>query len=183
FPWDSYGPFDLENIDEAECKAEFRVEKRDLPTLREVLGIPPAFKCPQRTICDGMEGLCMLLKRLAYPSRYSDMITRFGRPTTVFGFVDGTVRPISKPGDMQRIVYHGHKRVHALKFQSVALPNGLIANMFGPVEGRRHDAGMLHDSGLLNDLEAYAYLATGRPCLPPKSLFSGAIPKLPPYSP
>ena len=80
FPWDSYGPFDLENIDEAECKAEFRVEKRDLPTLREVLGIPPAFKCPQRTICDGMEGLCMLLKRLAYPCRYSDMITRFGRP-------------------------------------------------------------------------------------------------------
>ena len=50
FPWDSYGPFDLENIDEAECKAEFRVEKRDLPTLREVLGIPPTFKCPQRTM-------------------------------------------------------------------------------------------------------------------------------------
>ena len=24
-------------------------------------------------------------------------------------------------------------RVHALKFQSIALPNGLIANMYGPV--------------------------------------------------
>ena len=57
--------------------------------------------------------------------------------TTAFGFVDGTVRPISKPGDMQRIVYNGHKRVHALKFQSVALPNGLIANMFGAV-GKCH---------------------------------------------
>ena len=34
---------------------------------------------------------------------------------------------------MQRIVYNGHKRVHGLKFQSVALPNGLIANMYGPV--------------------------------------------------
>ena len=42
------------------------------------------------------------------------------------GFVDGTVRPISKPGEMQRIVYNGHKRVHALKFQSVATPNGLV---------------------------------------------------------
>ena len=50
-----------------------------------------------------------------------------------FGFVDGTVRPISRPGEMQRIVYNGHKRVHALKFQSVATPNGLIANMFEPV--------------------------------------------------
>ena len=43
FPWDK-------NIDEAECRAEFCVEKRDLPTLREVLGIPPTFKCPQRTM-------------------------------------------------------------------------------------------------------------------------------------
>ena len=32
-----------------------------------------------------------------------------------------------------RIVYNGHKREHALKFQSVAIPNGLIAYMFGPV--------------------------------------------------
>ena len=50
-----------------------------------------------------------------------------------FGFVDGTVRPISKPGEQQRIVYNGHKRVHALKFQSVAVPNGLISNMDSPV--------------------------------------------------
>ena len=50
-----------------------------------------------------------------------------------FGLVEGTVRLISRPGEMQRIVYNGHKRVHALKFQSVATPNGLIANMFGPV--------------------------------------------------
>ena len=47
--------------------------------------------------------------------------------------VDGTVRPICRPGEMQRAVYNGHKRVHGLKFQSVALPNGLIANLFGPV--------------------------------------------------
>lgn len=49
------------------------------------------------------------------------------------GFIDGTVRQICRPGELQRIVYNGHKRVHALKFQSVSLPNGLIANMFGPV--------------------------------------------------
>ena len=28
FPWDSYDPFTLLNMDEAECKAEFRVEKK-----------------------------------------------------------------------------------------------------------------------------------------------------------
>ena len=52
-----------------------------------------------------------------------------------FGFVDGTVRPIARPDENQRVVYNGHKRVHALKFQSVALPNGIIANMYGPVGG------------------------------------------------
>ena len=49
------------------------------------------------------------------------------------GFIDGTVRPISRPGNGQRIVHNGHKRVHGLKFQSIALPNGLIGNIFGPV--------------------------------------------------
>ena len=80
FPWDRYGPFDLENMDKAKCKAGFQVEKRDLHTLGEVLEIPPTFKRQQRTVCDGMEGLCMVLRRLAYPCRYSKMIARFGRP-------------------------------------------------------------------------------------------------------
>ena len=50
-----------------------------------------------------------------------------------FGFVDGTVRPIARPDEHQRMMYNGHKQVHAIKFQSVALPNGLIANFYGPV--------------------------------------------------
>ena len=47
-----------------------------------------------------------------------------------FGFIDGTVRPIARPGENQRVVYNGNKRVYALKFQSLALPNGMIGNMF-----------------------------------------------------
>ena len=49
-----------------------------------------------------------------------------------FGFIDGTVRPICRPGEKQRIVYNGHKRVHALKYQSVVVPSGMIAVMHGP---------------------------------------------------
>ena len=67
-------------------------------------------------------------------------------------------------------MYSSHKRVHCLKFQvvvineyrssdkqkymyvyflqSVQAPNGLIAHMFGPIEGRKHDAFMLAQSGL-----------------------------------
>lgn len=126
----------------------------------------------------------MLLKRLAYPCRYSDMMQRFGHrqvpvlcmatnsvldyiysahhhritqwnvnilnPVALrnyadcilqmgapldncFGFIDGTVRPIARPGVTQRILYNGHKRIHSLKYQAVAIPNGLIAHLYGPV--------------------------------------------------
>ena len=34
------------------------------------------------------------------------------------------------------------------KFQSVVLPDGMVAQMFGPVEGRRHDVFLLNKSRL-----------------------------------
>ena len=65
---------------------------------------------------------------------YADAVSLKGAAlNNCFGFIDGTVRPICRPGEHQRMVYNGHKRIHALKFQSIALPNGLIANMYGPV--------------------------------------------------
>ena len=42
FTYDAYDRFDLENM-EAECKSEFRVEKRDIPLLAEALGLPDTF--------------------------------------------------------------------------------------------------------------------------------------------
>ena len=51
--------------------------------------------------------------------------------------------------------------MHALQFQAVVIPSGLVANLYGPVEGRRHDAGMLKESGLLNILQRRAVTPTG----------------------
>ena len=211
YPYWEYDEFSLDSLSSDECLADFRVEKDDIPCLAEALRLPGRFRCSQGTLCSGLEGLCILLKRLAFPCRYYDMIYRFARPVpelcliyntvlrwvyenhghrlsswnqqflspifleqyaraiqrmgaplgNCFGFVDGTVRPISRPDENQRIVYNGHKRVHTLKFQSVAVPNGLIANLFGPVEGRRHDAGMLDESGLLTDLQRHCHTPHG----------------------
>ena len=42
--YDAYDRFDLENMEEAECKSEFREEKRDhIPFLAEALGLPDTF--------------------------------------------------------------------------------------------------------------------------------------------
>ena len=65
------------------------------------------------------------------------------------------MRPFSRPGKDQRILYNGHKKVHPIKFQSVATPSGLVANLFGPVVGKRHDSSMLAESGLLNQLPGH----------------------------
>lgn len=94
---------------------------------------------------------------------YADAIQNKGAALdNCWGFIDGTVRPICRPKEHQRMVYNGHKRVHALKFQSVVTPNGLIANLFGPVEGRRHDSGILAMSGILPQLDQVSFSPTGQ---------------------
>ena len=52
FPHSSYARFGLENIDETEYLAEFRVQKQDIAVLANVLQLPFNSLCPQRTICD-----------------------------------------------------------------------------------------------------------------------------------
>ena len=65
---------------------------------------------------------------------YCDTTFRKGAPLdNCFGFIDGAVRPVCRPGEQQRVLWNGHKRVHALKSQSVVLPSVRIAHMYGPV--------------------------------------------------
>ena len=164
----------MQDQSEADCKAKLRLEKHHVGRLVDALQITALFKCDQGTIYEGLEGLCILLKRFAFTGRFSYVIPVFGRPVPelstinntiidwVFNhhrhrimdwnpnvlspiqlenyakavrncFVDGTVRPISRPDENQRVVYNGHKRVHGLKFKSVVIPNGLIAHLYRPV--------------------------------------------------
>ena len=205
-PYWSYETFDLDNLSDDECRNELRFFKNDIFYLREILDFPEEITCYNGLKVSGIESLCLLLKRFAYPTRFLDMMPRFGRPIpqmcmvvnqamnliyanwnrlltdfnqnwlsprnlqifadrihqsgaplqNCWGFVDGTVRPVCRPGRGQRQVYNGHKKIHALKFQSVVAPNGLIANLYGPVEGRRHDSAMLARSGLLPLLQQHS---------------------------
>ena len=180
--------------------------------MQKVLNIPEETLTYNRLKVDGIEALCLFLKRFAYPCRYSEMVPRFSRAVpqlsiisnyvmqcvyqefyhllvnlnqpvfapanleqfcqvihdkgaaldNCWGFVDGTVRPVCRPGENQRVLYNGHKKVHSFKFQSVAAPNGLIANLYGPVEGKKDDSSMLVESGLLQQLQLRSYDTTGR---------------------
>lgn len=70
----------------------------------------------------------------AFLETYALVVNRKGSPLrNCSGFIDGKVRRICRPVDNQRVVYNGHKGVEALKFQSVTIPNGIIANIYGTV--------------------------------------------------
>jgi hypothetical protein len=216
YPYWNYEKFNLDDMDDDETWSEFRFKKNDIYRLKSALEIPDYIRTYNRLRVKGEEALCIMLRRFAYPCRYYEFITRFGRPVpdyciifydvmerifgrfnhlledfnlpfllpqkleeyamaitrrgaaldNCFGFIDGTVRPICRPGRDQEVVYNGHKKVHSLKFQSVALPNGLIANMFGPLEGKRHDCALLRLSNLLPKLDRHAFGMNGNPlCL------------------
>ena len=60
---------------------------------------------------------------------YSDAVHRKTKASEkCVGFIGGTVIAISKPDNsvLQNVAYNGHKRKHALKFQTVTTPDGLI---------------------------------------------------------
>ena len=91
FPYESYGKFDLNDMDDSECLSEFRFRKSDLPVLSEALHLPNYFTCQQGTIFGGIEGLCIALQRFPYPCRLSDLIPRFGRPVPELSMISSLV--------------------------------------------------------------------------------------------
>ena len=84
----------------------------------------------------------------------ADAVREKGCPlSTCFGFIDGTLIQSCRPTYNQKELYNGKDRCHGLKYQSLVTPNGLVANLYGPVEGRRHDAVLFRESKLANKIE------------------------------
>ena len=209
--WREFPPFDLELWTDEECWTDLRFRKDDIPRIVNSLVVGDEIVTYNRVRCSSLEAVCLLLRRLAFPCRFTDLIPKFGRPkevlcvifnhmlnclyerfghlftsfdqpwysqpnlamfaakihakgaplTNCWGFIDGTLRATTRPQEFQRLMYNGHKRVHGFKFQSVTAPNGLIVNLFGPVEGSRHDSYVLRISGLLQKLEAHSFNVDG----------------------
>ena len=54
--------FELNNMSDDECQAEFRFYKNYVYNVMEVLGIPEKFTCYNGFTIDGTEGFCIFLK-------------------------------------------------------------------------------------------------------------------------
>ena len=87
-----YWKFPRLNVaDISDCLTEIRFEKEDFPRLACALRLPPKFMCSNGTTANDIEALCLLLRRFAYPWRYSDLIPRFGRSIPEMSQITGEI--------------------------------------------------------------------------------------------
>ena len=117
YPYWKHSHFHMRTSDDKQCIADFRFLNTHLYTLLDVLNIPDRVVTVQVTVCEDIEALCILLKRLSFPCHYTNMTPMFGRKPMLapqqlqlysgaihdegapldscFGFVDDTVYQIA----------------------------------------------------------------------------------------
>ena len=47
--------------------------------IEHALRVPKRIVCANNTVASGQEGLCITLRRMAYPNRLADLVPLFGR--------------------------------------------------------------------------------------------------------
>ena len=73
-PYYQYTVFTIFQMQEDDWEVEFRFRNWDTVKLAAALQLPETIKCQNGVVADTIEGLCMLLKRFAYPCRYVNPI-------------------------------------------------------------------------------------------------------------
>ena len=102
-----YDPFNIDNYTDEEFSHYHRFHKSDIPALAKVLRLKPIYKASNGIKWDCIEGLAVLLRRLAYPCRLVDLIPQFGRHKSELSVMINT---------MSKEIYNLHKhRVSSLE--------------------------------------------------------------------
>ena len=87
--------------------------------------------------------------------RFADVIRRrtgFNNQCVV-GYIDCTLKRVSRPVKYQKALYTGYKKIHCLKYQGVVTPDGMLTSLFGPFAGTDTDNDLLEASGIEQQLE------------------------------
>ena len=77
-----YDSFDIDAFTDEEFRSFFRFSREHISPLMQVLRLRKNYKASNGIRWSGEEGLCMVLRRLCYPNRLSDLIPIFGRHHT-----------------------------------------------------------------------------------------------------
>jgi len=88
-----------------------------------------------------------------FEDSFSDEVWYENLAKDVWAFIDGTLRPCARPSsdafpglNLQKDLYTGYKKTHALKYQAVHAPDGLCVHLFGAIPGKWHDIKLFAES-------------------------------------
>ena len=80
FPYWKYDQFDLDELGNDQCKAEFQFYKNNIFKLAEYLQLPDEIVTYNSLVVGSAPALCIYLKRFMYPCHYGNMVSHFARP-------------------------------------------------------------------------------------------------------
>ena len=82
-----YQRLDIESLSDDEFRKFFRFARADIGRLATSLRVPENLELDPCYKVSGQEGLLILLRRLAYPSRYCDLANVFGRSPAALSMI------------------------------------------------------------------------------------------------
>ncbi|ETI54030.1 hypothetical protein F443_03109, partial [Phytophthora nicotianae P1569] len=129
--------FSINRLSEKDCVDRFRFRKPQLCYMLMKLKLPPFFSTKERYRVSGIEALCITLERLSYPSRWRDLVVKYGRSdsnlSSIFYYVCEHISTRCAPllsGDWDRISARLENFTAAIRAKGAAL-----FNVWGFIDG------------------------------------------------
>jgi hypothetical protein len=78
---------DVAELDDDTCIERFRFTLDEIRYIIQCMQLPSSILCPNRIRCDMLTAMCILLRRLSFPSRLKDLKNEFGIPKSTLSTV------------------------------------------------------------------------------------------------
>lgn len=130
--------FNLDVFTDLECWRFFRFHRNDICRLKKALKIPDFVSTSQFDLVTGIEGLCIVLRRLAYPNRWIDLRRIFARSHGALSRIFyRTLRLIDRSSDVLSSWNQTwlEEEDFSLCAGAIAAKGGVIPNVFGFIDG------------------------------------------------
>ena len=131
-----YDRFNIDSIGPIEFKKFFHFERKDIPRLCTLLQIPDRMYGSSRVTWTGVEGLCILLRRLAYPNRLCNLIPQFAHSKSELSEIVNAMLEFicdAHKDKLSSITHHWDD--HAKYCQAVLDKGSALSNVFGFIDG------------------------------------------------
>ncbi len=135
-----FDQFRLDALSNEECRHNFRFNKEDLYVLCTLLGLLEHYRSARnRIVWSGLDGLCVVLRRLAYPNRLGDLVPMFGRSVPELSEIFNCTLHDLHTMHSHRVSSINQSWVHHDQFAQAVFDKGAaLQHVWGFVDGTVH---------------------------------------------